>query len=245
MNTQKLQQIIQELADKAVSSNRDVWPKLREKLATQQHIKTRNSLFTSSRFGRLAFALSIIFIISITAYASEPWINRLIDGDIRLQHVDLSLRYPLNLSQTIDDVTITLEWAYADNDWVLIGYNIRSSDQMRFESRDEILTEIDGITLPWQGSYGFLSQNDIQEESLSPGEYSYVGIFENLSASRSVEAHFEVYAQELLRTYTEQTTPNADNSGTAILQTPMLSGMIVGPFKFDFVIPEISSSQHR
>ena len=101
------------------------------------------------------------------------------------------MRYPLNISKTIDNVTITLDWAYADNEWVLIGYNLRSSDAMRYEPIYKELTVDNGVILPWHGSYGFLSQYDYQEECPPSGEYSYVGIFENISASRTIEAYFE------------------------------------------------------
>lgn len=242
MKKQELQKIIQDIAEEAIPSNRNVWPSLQEKLATQQRPRTRNWFLPTSRLGRLAFALSIVLLISITAYASEPWINRLIGSDNRLKHVDLSLRYPLNLSKTIDDVTITLDWAYADKDWVLIGYNLRSSDASRYEPTERMLTEQEGVIFPWQGSYGFISQCDFREEASLSGEYSYVGIFENISDSITIMAHFEVKADSLPETYSEESPSETNNNGKTVILTPMHPGRTIGPFVFDFVIPEVLSA---
>jgi hypothetical protein len=221
--------------------NHDVWPGLRDKLASQKRHRTRSWFLPSSRLGRLAFALSIILLISITAYASEPGIFGLLGRDNRFKDVDLSVRHPLNLSNTIDGVTIRLDWVYTDNDWVLIGYNLRSSDGLRYQPIDRKLAVEDGFILPWQGSYSFLSQYDYHDGASSAGESSHLGIFENLSVSRTLEVYFEVEAQSLPDTYSEEAPSDTQTGGKTVILTPMQPGRIVGPFIFEFTIPEVIS----
>jgi hypothetical protein len=245
MKKQELRQVLHQLADQAVPSNYDMWPMLREQLAVQSHRSMRKRLTPATRLGWLAYALVVFLFISITAYATGPWISRLFERDERFQDIDLSLRQPLDLSQTIENVTITVEWAYADTDWMLVGYTICTSDGKRFDPYNEILTEKAGITLPWQGAYGVTGQSDMLQVTLPAGEGTYVAIFENISASRTLEVHFEVHAQELILPSQEASPPEEDNSETTVLLNPVPVGSIVGPFTFDFTAPVISSNQSR
>jgi hypothetical protein len=245
MKKQKLRQVLEQLANQAVPSDRDMWPMLREQLAVQSQRTMRKRLIPATRLGWLSFVLVAVLFLSITAYAAGPWISRLFESDERFQDIDLSLRQSLNLSQTIENVTITVEWAYADTDWVLVGYTIRNSDGKRFDPYNETLTEKAGITLPWQGAYGVTGQSDMLQVTLPAGEGTYVGIFENISESSSLEAHFEVHAQELILPSQEATPPTVDNTEATELLTPAPAGRIIGPFTFDFFVPEISSNQSR
>jgi hypothetical protein len=242
MKKHELNKIIQEIADQSIPLNHDVWPGLRDKLASQKSHRTRIWFFPSSRLGRLAFALSIILLISITVYASEPGIFGMLGRDSRFKNVDLSVRHPLNLSKTIDDVTITLDWVYADKDWVLIGYKLRSSDGLRYEPIDRMLTVDDGVILPWQDSYSFLSQYDYQEGATTSGESSHVGIFENLSVSMALATYFEVEAQSFPNTFSEVAPSEKQNDGKTVILTPIQPGRIVGPYRFEFLIPEVFSA---
>lgn len=245
MKKQELRQILHEIAMRAVPSNRDMWPMLRERLIAQPHRAQRARLLPATRLGWLGFTLAVLFVFSITAYTAAPWLNRLFERDERLQHIDLSLRQPLNLSQTIEDVIVTVEWAYADADWVLVGYAIRTSDGKRFDPYHEILTDKAGIKLPWQGTYGVTGQSDVLQVTLPAGEGTYVAIFDNLSASRMLGVQFEVHAQELMLPSAQAVPPTVETTETAVALTPMPVGRIIGPFTFDFSVPVVSSNQRR
>ena len=245
MKKQELRQILHQIAMQAVPSNRDVWPTLRERLITQPHPRQRVWLLPATRLGWLSFALAVLFVFSITAYAARPWLNRLFERDERLQHIDLSLSQPLNLSKTIENITIIVEWAYADTDLVLVGYTIRTSDGKRFDPYHETLTDKAGITLPWQGSYGVTGQSDILQVTLPAGEGAYVAIFDNISAFQVLDVQFEVGVQELVLP-SMQATPTVEATETAVaLITPVTVGRIIGPFTFDFSINVVSSNQSR
>jgi hypothetical protein len=163
------------------------------------------------------------------------------------------LSQPLDLSQTIENVTVTVQWAYADAEWVLIGYTIRSSDGRRFDPYEETLTEATSITFQWEGGYGFTGDSDILQATLPPGEGTFVGVFDNIpslsTVSRTLNAHFTVYAQELVLPSTQAvptTIEATTETGVAQVQVqPISGGTIIGPFTFDFNIPVVSSDQSR
>jgi hypothetical protein len=253
MNKQQFQQMLHEFAAQAVPSNLDLWPAIRERLALRPHRRLRARLIPATRLGWLGLALAVLFVFSIIAYATGPEISRLLQKDERLRHVDLGLSQPLDLSQTIENVTVTVQWAYADADWVLIGYTIRSSDGRRFDPGDATLTEATGVTFPWQGGYGVTGHSDILQVTLPPGEGTFVEIFDNIpglsTVPRTLNVHFTVYATELVLPSPQAIPPTTEattETGVAQVQLqPMSGGTIIGPFTFDFNIPVISSDQSR
>lgn len=49
---------------------------------------------------------------------------------------------------------MTLEWAYADAERVLVAYAVHSADGRHFDLRDCSVTEATGSAFAWQGTYG-------------------------------------------------------------------------------------------
>lgn len=251
MNKQQFQETVHELAAQAVPANLDLWAAIRERVALRSHRTLRARLIPATRLGWLGLALASLFIFSITAYATGPVISRLLQGDERLKHVDLSSSQPLDLSQTIDNVTLTMQWAYADANYVLIGYTIRSSDGRRFDPFDDALTSSTGIPFQWQGRYGITGHSYILQVTLPPGEGTFVDIYNSiadlLTESNTLSVHFTVYASELVLSPTQDftlTTEATTKTGVAQVQLePTSGGVIIGPFTFDFTIPVISSNQ--
>ena len=248
MNKQLFQQTLHELAAQAVPTDLDLWPAIRERLAHRSHRTLWARLIPATRLGWLGLALAVLFVFSITAYAVAPVISRLLQMDEQLKHADPArLGQPLDLSQTIDNVTITVQWAYADADRVLVGYTVRSSDGRRFDPYGETLTDATGITFQGQGGYGVTGQSDILQVTLPPGEGTFIRVFDNISKlstmPRTLKVHFTVYAQELVLPST-QAIPSTTEAGAAQAQ-PISGGTIIGPFTFDFNIPVVSSDQSR
>ncbi|MFN4294609.1 MAG: DUF4179 domain-containing protein [Thermoflexales bacterium] len=238
MKKQELRETLHEIATQAVPSNCDMWPALRERLTAQPHRRQRPQLFPATRFGWLGVALAILFVFGATAYAGVPWLNRLFERDERLQHVDLSLSQTLNLTRTIENITVTVEWAYANADQVLVGYTLRSSDGRRFDPYHETLIDKAGIALSHQGTYGVTGQSDVLQVTLPAGKGTYVAIFDNSSASPVLDLQFEVHAQELVLPATEMPAPTGETAEIA----PVPVGRIIGPFIFDFSVTVVPSN---
>lgn len=250
MNKQQFQQVLHELAAQAVPSNRDLWPVIRERLAPRSHRTLQLRILPATRLGWLSLTLVALFVFSTTAYAVAPVISRLLNKDERLKTIDLArFSQPLDLSQTIENVTVTVQWAYADADWVLIGYAIHSSDGRRFDPYGETLTDATGIPFQWQGGYGFTGHSDVLQATLPPGEGTFVGIFDNISGlsimPRTLDLHFTVYAQELVLPATQDIPSTTEAEVAQVQLEPISGGTIVGPFTFDFNIPVVSSDQSR
>jgi hypothetical protein len=253
MNKQQFQQMLHELATQTGPSNLDLWPVIQARLILRSPRTQRTQFIPATHWGWLGFALAALFIFSITAYAATPVINRLLQMDERLKHADPArLGQPLDLSETINSVTITMQWAYADVDRVLVGYTIHNSDGRRFDPYHETLTDASGITFQWQGGYGVTGQSEILQVTLPPGEGTFIGIFDNIpdlsTAFGVLNVRFTVYAQELNLPSTEAILPTIETTeaGVVVAQVqPMPAGAIIGPFSFEFTIPVVSSSQSR
>ncbi len=246
MNRQELRKALNEIAMQAVPSNRNVWPTLRERLTAQPHCGVSIGLLQPNRLGWLGFFLVILFVFSITAYAAAPWISRLLERDERLESIDLSLSQAVNQSQTIADVTVMVEWVYADSDWVLVGYTMRSTDGKRFDPYHEMLMDKTGDTFPWEGTYGVTGQSDVLQINLPAGEGTYVAIFKNRSASGWLDLQdlqFEVSAQEIVLD-TAQVSPTAVTTEPEVDLTPLREGLIIGPFTFNFSVTVSEEKSH-
>lgn len=247
MNKQQFQQTLHELAAQAVPSNLDLWPVIRARVAHKSHRTLWMRMLPATRLGWASLALVASFVFGVTAYAAAPVISRLLQMDEQLKYADpASLGQPFDLSQTIDNVTVTMQWAYADADRVLIGCTIRSSDGRRFDPYVEMLTDATGAVFQWQGGYGVVGQSDILKVTLPPGEGSFIWVFDNTvkssTAPQTLNLRFTVHVQELVMSATPVTT--SLDSGSVFLQ-PVPIGAVIGPFTFDFSIPVISSSQSR
>jgi hypothetical protein len=240
MNKKQFQEALHELAAEAVSSDLDLWPSIRERLARRSHSILLRRLIPSTRLGWLGFTLTVLFVFSITAYAAGPLISRLLHEDERLKHVDLALSQPFDISQTIENVTVTVHWAYADADYVLVGYTIQTSDGKRYDPNGEHLKDAAGVAFPWQGCYGVSGQSDILQVTLPPGEGTFVSIFDNVSSLNTLDVNFTVYTQELVFS----SLPISSTSEAGVVQAhlePMPAGKTIGPFIFEFNISVISS----
>jgi|YNPNPStandDraft_1061719.scaffolds.fasta_scaffold40092_2 hypothetical protein len=232
MDKRYLKQTLLELATQAVPDDLDLWPAIRERLAHRPQRAPQTRPIPAARLSWLGIALAALLVLSLTAYATAPALSRLLQRDDRLKHTDLArLSQPLDLSQTIGPVTITLQWAYADADRVLIGYTLHSADGRRFEPYGETLTEATGIAFQWQGSYG--------------AEGSFAPIFDAVSKPstmpRSLHVRFTVYAREFVAPPSSPISSTTEAAGVTHvpLQPAPSNGALIGPFTFDFTLPVV------
>jgi hypothetical protein len=237
MNRHQMQRALHELAAQAVLPDLDLWPAVRARVAQRSHRTLWTRMLPATRLGWASLTLVALFVFGVTAYATAPAIGRLLRMDDQLKDAadPASLGQSFNLSQTIDNVTITMQWAYADADHVWIGYTIRSSDENRFDPYREMLADTTGAVFQWQRSYGVSGQSDILQVTLPPGEFSSLAIFvKSPTVSQTLDLRFTVHVQELIIP-TTPVTPSLD-SGSVIAQ-PAPMGTVIGPFTFDFSIP--------
>jgi len=136
MDKETLKQSFDNIAAQGVKPNRDVWPRVRSQVqAGAAHSAWWVRLTPAARLGWALVLLVGILSIGMTVYAAAPVIGRLFIMDDQLKNQDYSkLGQHYELSQTQGDVTVTLQWAYADASRVLVGYAVRTADGRRFDT---------------------------------------------------------------------------------------------------------------
>ncbi len=249
MNDQQLRQALHELAAQGVPPDMDLWPALEARVARRRRAPWAR-LLPATRLGWAGLGLAILLAVGATVHATAPEIIRLLlqTQDGPLGGVDVAhLGQPLDLSQTMGNVTVTLQWAYADADRILIGYTIRSSDRRRYDPRDCELTDALGEALLFAGGYGVTGQSDIMGVTLPPGEGSYVYAFAHKAAlppvGQALKLRFALKVEELvLPTGAGSPTANpTDTTGGAppyeVQLEPLPPGATLGPFVFELSIP--------
>jgi hypothetical protein len=243
VDRQVVTQMLDEVAAQGLPTGADLWPVLRERALRRRRRSSVARWVPATRLGWAALALAAVVVFGglvAAARAAVPGIVGLLQKDERLQQVDLGRAQSLDLSQTIGGVTVTLEWAYADGERVLVGYTVRSSDGRRFDPYHPALTDAGGHALPWQGGYGLTGQSDLVQEALPAGAGTYVEIFEYTRSSSALpevlRLRFVTHVHELvLPAASPVPTASAREAGAAVVELePLPNGETVGPFEFAF-----------
>jgi hypothetical protein len=167
---------------------------------------------------RLAWFLLplVLIILGGTVYAATSLIAdffRTFAPDIE----EAGLVVTLNLSQTIDGVTVRLEQGYADSNTVLIGYTVTGRNA-RYYSDARELSLVGGQNLPAMGGLGHVPTLNLLD--WYPAETTVVVAFD----ASAVEG-----APEELNLRFETTVGDSP--------TIAESGTTWGPFVFDFTLP--------
>ena len=166
---------------------------------------------------RLAWAVAAIALALVggTAYAGTSLIRdmmRTMAPDIE----DAGLMTELNLSQTIDGVTVKLEAGYADANTVLIGYTITGRNA-RYDAPDRRMYVADGLELDSSAGTGYVPGPDVL--GWHPSKTTVVAAFDGTPIPgdpSEVALRFE----------------------TSVSDTPVAGeGRTWGPFVFDFTLP--------
>jgi hypothetical protein len=171
MDKKALSQMLDSLAAQHMPSDLDMLPGIQARLK-----KTRSMTpLMQRRPARLIASLIVALLVVVTTvYAAQLLIR-----DPGLHETMVT---PLNLSQTKGDVTVTLDWAYADANRIKLAYTVTSPSK---EIKDETLTY---VTLTDRETprdihkfIGYASLIDIQETAshVYHAEASFFGDLKN------------------------------------------------------------------
>lgn len=170
---------------------------------------------------RLAWALLPLALLLIggTAYGATLVVSQLFSK--YAGHVEeAGLAQELDLSQTIDGVTVRLERAYADANVVLVGYTVSGPEERYFASGGK-LTTLSGQSLPRMFAEGVVPGSDIILGGWRSSERSaLIAAFDASSLNgepSTISLHLETRVDE-----------------------PPVQGVFqpsTGPFVFDFDVP--------
>jgi len=250
MKEQQTVQILQEIAEQEVPASLDLWPAIRARVQPQRHSFRWAQLMPATRLGWAFMALVLCLAFGAVAYAVVPVVSRLFQQEAGLRHVEqANLVQELNLSQTMDGVTVTLERAYADANRIVVGFTIKAPNGQRYDASHLTLTDAAGAVFSGMHGYGVTGQSDILKVSLPPGEGAYVFAFDAApveGAPAELDLRLEMEVKEfVLPPYalepppTPISPPAEPPDSMAVEALPAPEGAIVGTLTFDFSVPFI------
>ncbi len=252
MKEQQTVQILQEIAEQEIPASLDLWPAIRARVQPQRRSSRWTQLMPATRLGWAFMALVLCLAFGAVAYAVVPVVSRLFQQEAGLRHVEqANLVQELNLSQTVDGVTVTLERAYADANRIVVGFTIKAPNGQRYDAYHHLtLTDMAGTVFSATIGFGVTGQSDILQVSLPPGEGAYVLAFDaapvqsapaELDLRLVMELEKFVLPPAALEPPPTPDSPPAEPPMVVVLEplpTPEEEA-IVGPFTFDFSVPFI------
>lgn len=254
MNVQQFKRVLDDLEAKRVPSDLDLWPRLQMHLVAHPRGVGWRRWFPAISLGWVTLALVAILAIGATVHATTPTLSRLIrlfEPEMVRQGDPASLGQQLNLSQTIDNVTVSVDWAFADTHRIMIGYVMRSDDGRRFDPYHVKLVDETGVLLPFSMGYGVTGKSELLDVTLPPGESNYVAVFANeiqeSAPGKILNLRLEMQAEELILPTPLPTlsgNPTASPAGPeSMLLEPLPVGKRLGPFTFEFSVSVVDKSQ--
>jgi hypothetical protein len=137
-----------------------------------QHQRARQVLTAVQprKYGRLSMRMVAVLIAVLTigigvVIAMNTFLQRYINYDTGLRAIyEQGLGHEIGISQTIDDFTVTLEWAYADGNRLTLAYTIQGhlgAQYTNLSSDVNLLTlRNTGVEIPfYQGMSGGIDHN--------------------------------------------------------------------------------------
>jgi len=216
---------------------------LRARLAQQheeQPIMQRSSLRISTRVILIAAA---IIMIAVVAYAVDIALKQVIDLDAGLSFInDAELGTELNLSQTRDNLTVTVQWAYADDSRISIGYVMSGDGPLDSPASDYYplnytLRDDAGHSFESAGGMGYTGEGG---ESVSVTSFDTAALGDlPPELTLHFEVELEIITQESRATLEARPTPAPGDPPVILSQEESNSPFSApyGPFAFDFTVP--------
>jgi hypothetical protein len=170
---------------------------------------------------RLAWVLLplILLLIAGTVYGASTLVKELFHK-FATDVEKAGLAHELNLSQTIDGVTVSLERAYADANVVLVGFTV-SGPKTRYHADFGELSTIDGQDIPGMIGIGTVPGSDIILGDWGKSERVAMIAAFDASMIKGMPAELSLRLE------------------TSIAESPIFgeSQALTGPFIFEFSVP--------
>lgn len=207
---------------KEAEPSRDWWHNAIARIKESKH---RSRWFGLVPKTRLAWVLVpvLVLLVSGTVYGASPIIRELFHNWATGVE-EAGLAQEMDLSQTIDGVTVKLERAYADENVVLVGFTV-SGPEARYYAEAGKLSTADG-----QNLRGMIGMGAV------PGSQMILGSWQSSERTAVITAFdassLEGNPSELNLTL-ETSVADAATTG----ESSTMGKATIGPFKFDFSIP--------
>ena len=232
-----IERALRACADAGVPELVDPWPGIRERALTRRRAPLRSRFVPRTRV-RLVLAILLATLLGMGAYTASGLLDVIFQHKLPGGHA-VDLGHKLDLTQTANGMRVTLEWAYADQSSVVLGYTIEELEEDRqalgYPTRLEpsleqemVLTAGNGARLQnaegpeWSGS----DENVPVVAVFEAGEGTKVGERERFRLKAPIGARLMVPP--------ETTGPEASERANDDLPYQVETG---DPFVFDFEVP--------
>jgi hypothetical protein len=177
MNAERLHRQLVEIAEQAIPETVDVWPAVEQRILKDRRAgKRRRS--AAPRIAWVTAMLAVITVLGLATYAGAGWLYDRVAGWAEVNDEGVAAVYKtglfhdVDITQSLEGVTITVEWVYADPIRVLVGWRSESNDP-QLSSGLLNLTDSRGDRHVAFYTIGDLSENQIVIETfLAPDEAS-------------------------------------------------------------------------
>jgi hypothetical protein len=249
MKEQQVTHILQKFVEQEVPADLDLWPAIQAQLQPQRSPSGWVRLMPTTRLGWVFLALALCLAIGAGTWAVGSAVNRLFQVDPGLNHVrQAGLGQELDLSQTVDGVTVTLERAYADANRVVVGFTMIGPDGQRYGPHPVTLTDAAGTVFPGSMGMGVTGKSERLQVDLPPGTGSYVYFFDASAVEgvpTELDLHLVIEVEEfVLPLFAPDPVSTPDDPPAEPLDSTVVEvqpihqeGAVVGPFIFDFSVP--------
>lgn len=122
MDEEKFREILRSIAYQEVKEDLNRWPEIQARIVQESSQPRPRRV---KRVGRLLLVAVLVLLVSAAAYGFYQS-SRMPSGIEGAQAAQLVT--PLGLSQTVDGVTVTLNWAYADGNKIAFEYDTFFTD---------------------------------------------------------------------------------------------------------------------
>ncbi len=231
----------------------DLWPEIRERAGGKETNRTFRTRFAPrTRMGWAVAVLAALFMITGAGYAAAGLVYARFQEELPGANAR-DVGQEIGQEQTIDGARVTLEWAYADKEFVVISYSVKDLEDDRrnaehpvqlepiFVGKDDAeagrgpayratLTEEGGEELGMiDGTFEVAGPGDGPEILRMPKANSAVfEVPEGLEPGRNHRFHLEIPLEEVP---TFSSTKEGEQ-GIRLEPRPP-----IGPFVFDFELP--------
>lgn len=216
MKKEHINQILHEISKEEVPNDLDIWPVIQTRLQPQR-LRKASFIPATVRLGWIGVGLLFLLLVSGIVYALNPIIHDLLVTDPGLNNVESKgLGYSLNLNQTIDKVTVILNWVYVDENRITVAYLVHTPDAEEYEPQQFTLTDDVGHNFLSIVGMGTSNTAEKTEVITSLGEDGYIFSFDAASVPNK---------------------PSTLNLQLEMSLTSRSTSQVIGPFTFNFDAP--------
>ncbi|MBE3145317.1 MAG: DUF4179 domain-containing protein, partial [Planctomycetes bacterium] len=134
MKQEKVEEILIKIAREEGPRQVDLWPKIRQSVSPKQENRKKR-LIPHTRLGWAVFMTMFLLLTTTAVFAVDSIVHRALQEDPGLESAQLKARgQEINQANTINGFTVTLQWVYADDNRVALGFSIQGPSGVSYNS---------------------------------------------------------------------------------------------------------------